>query len=80
MYSMAHASMINVLNTALLYDSNGTGNQLLSAGRDGRVRLWDLHTGKNSLVNYGGTRSTGSSSCSISVSWTYFMHTVFKLC
>jgi len=34
-----------------------TGNQLLSTGRDNRLRLWDIFTGTNQLVNYAGTKN-----------------------
>jgi len=34
---------------------SASGHQILSTGRDNRLRLWDIHTGTNQLVNYAGT-------------------------
>jgi len=34
-----------------------TGHQILSTGRDNCLRLWDIFTGTNQLVNYPGTKN-----------------------
>ncbi|GBG70045.1 hypothetical protein CBR_g4873 [Chara braunii] len=44
------------------------GLHLVSSGLDSRVRLWDLATGCNTLVNYAGTRSHSSMPTQIAVS------------
>ena len=39
--------------TALAFTADGT--QLMSAGTDGRLRLWDAITGRNTMVNFSDT-------------------------
>ena len=39
--------------TAVTFTTDGT--QLMSAGADGRIRLWDSITGLNTMVNYSAT-------------------------
>ncbi|CAM6087515.1 unnamed protein product [Calypogeia fissa] len=44
------------------------GFYLLSAGTDSRVKLWDMESGCNTLVNYESTRIRGSKGMEFSVS------------
>ena len=44
------------------------GRRLLSAGRDARLRLWDLRDGRNTMVHFAGTRSTARKACHMGLS------------
>lgn len=44
------------------------GAQLVSAGHDGRVRLWNVSTARNSVINFSGITNKGLSKVEASVS------------
>ncbi|KAJ7569020.1 hypothetical protein O6H91_01G057600 [Diphasiastrum complanatum] len=58
----AHYGSVTSLQTT--YD----GFYLFSAGLDSRVRLWDMESGCNTLINYGTTRIAGKKGLQLSFS------------